>query len=396
MTENLLLLILAVFGLAVLLRVEFFFYILYLLFGVYFLAQVWTRRSMRQLTHTRTFTRRVFLGEKIEVELEITNGGLLPVPWLKVNETLPIELTFPSFYRRVASLAPHEHLVLRYEMDGRRRGCYRLGPLRLKTGDIFGIGDLEVREPDSQADNLTIYPEIVPLRKLGLPSHTPFGTLRSKERIFEDPTRITGVRDYYSGDSLRRIDWKTSASVGRLQVKLYEPAISLETAVYLNLNKDEYRGGSWRQATELAIVVAASLATHLVEERQAVGLCTNGVDPLNGEGDALALPVRKGRPHLMSVLDVLARVQAGITDPFVGLLRRQSIDLPWGSTAVAITSAESEELFPSLIQMQRRGFNVVLILVAPTASFRSTRARARQLDIQAYRITRREEMDVWQ
>ena len=98
----------------------------------------------------------------------------------------------------------------------------------------------------------------------------------------------------------------------------------------------------------------------------------------------------------MSVLDVLARVQAGITDPFVGLLRRQSIDLPWGSTAVAITSAESEELFPSLIQMQRRGFNVVLILVAPTASFRSTRARARQLDIQAYRITRREEMDVWQ
>jgi len=354
MTENLLLLILAVFALAVLLRVEFFFYILYLLFGVYFLAQVWTRRSMHQLAHTRTFTRRVFLGEKIEVELEITNGGLLPIPWLKVNETLPIELTSPSFYRRVASLAPHEHLVLRYEMSGRRRGCYRLGPLRLNTGDIFGIGHLEVREPDSQADNLTVYPEIVPLRKLGLPSHTPFGTLPSKDRIFEDPTRIMGVRDYCLGDSLRRIDWKTSASVGRLQVKQYEPAISLETAVYLNLNKDEYRGGSWRQATELAIVVAASLATHLVEERQSVGLCTNGVDPLNGESDALALPVRKGRPHLMSILDVLARVQAGATDPFVGLLRQQSIDLPWGSTAVAITSAESEDLLPSLIQMQRR------------------------------------------
>ena len=396
MTENLLLLILAVFGLAVLLRVEFFFYILYLLFGVYFLAQVWTRRTLSQLTHTRAFTRRVFLGEKVPVELEIVNGSFLPIPWLKVSESLPIELRSPSSYRHVASLAPHEHLMLRYELEGRRRGYYRLGPLYLSTGDVFGIGGSEAREQDSQMDRLTVYPEIIPLRKVGLPSHTPFGTLPSKERIFEDPTRVIGVRDYLTGDSLRHIDWKTSAATGRLQVKQYEPAISLETAIYLNLNLNEYRGPTRRQSAELAIVVAASLASHLVEERQAVGLNTNGRDPLAGEDDTAALPVRKGRAHLMSILDVLARVQTEPTYPFLSLLRQRSLDLPWGSTAIAITSEESEGLFPSLIQMQRRGFNVVLILVAPRTSFRPTQERARQLGIQAYRITRRRDMDVWQ
>lgn len=396
MTETLLLLILAVFGLAVLLRVEFFFYILYLLFGVYFLARAWTSRNLGRLAYKRVFSRRVFLGERIPVELQIANGGLLPIPWLKVSESLPIELKSPASYRQVTSLAPRERVVLRYELNGRQRGYYRLGPLYLSTGDVLGIGDSETRERDSHADHLTVYPEIVPLHKLGLPSHTPFGTLHSKDRIFEDPTRITGVRDYFPGDSFRHINWKTSASTGKLQVKQYEPAISLETAIYLNLNKGEFQQGGWRRATELAIVVAASIAAHLAEERQAVGLRTNGRDPLAVQDGTIGLPVRKGRAHLMGILDILARVQAGPGCPFVGLLRRESLDLPWGSTAVAITSRESEELFPSLIQMQRRGFNVVLILVAPDRAFRSTRARARQLGIQAYRITRREDMSVWQ
>jgi len=38
---------------------------------------------------------------------------------------------------------------------------------------------------------------------------------------------------------------------------------------------------------------------------------------------------------------------------------------------------------------------VVLILVAPTSPFQLTQERAHRLGIQAYRITRREDMDVW-
>ena len=396
MTSDLLLLIMVVFGIAILLRVEFFFYILYLLFGVYLLGRLWARRAVRQLAHARIYTDRIFLGESVAVELEIVNRGLVPIPWLRISERLPIELASPGFYRRVESLGPRERLLLRYELDGRRRGYYRLGPLYWSSGDVFGIGELEAKEQDTRADHLIVYPEIIPLHKLGLPSHTPFGSLPSKERIFEDPTRVMGVRDYLSGDSLRHVDWKTSAATGRLQVKQYQPAISLETTIYLNLNEDAYYYKDRRSATELAIVVAASLANHLVARQQSVGLVTNGRDPLSSSEGDTALPARHGRDHLMSVLDVLARVESRSTGPFAGLLRRESAGLPWGSTTVAITPTETEDLFPSLIQMQRRGFNVVLVLVAPTVPFRSVQQRAKRLHMQAYRITRREELDVWQ
>lgn len=396
MTKDLLLLILAVFGIAVLLRVEFFFYVLYLLFGVYVLAQIWSRRALRQFSFARRYANRVFRGETVEVELEVVNRGLLPLPWVRINERLPIELASPAYYRRVETLGPHGRLSLRYGLEGRRRGYYRLGPLYWSTGDVLGIGELEAREDAAQADYLIVYPDILPLRELGLPSHTPFGSMASKSRVFEDPTRVIGVREYCAGDSLRRIDWKTSAYVGRLQVKQYQPAISLEATIYLNLNRDDYGQRDWRQATELGIVAAASVANHLVEQRQSAGLVTNGRDPLTGSEGDTSLPSGRGRNHLMSLLDVLARVQSVETTPFAGLLHRESAALPWGATTIAITPTETEGLFPSLIEMQRRGFNVVLILTAPTVPFRSIRERARQLRIQAYRITRRRDLDVWQ
>ena len=54
------------------------------------------------------------------------------------------------------------------------------------------------------------------LTSLSLPSHSPLGTLRHTQPIFEDPSRVTGKRDYISGDSLRRVDWKATAATGRL------------------------------------------------------------------------------------------------------------------------------------------------------------------------------------
>ena len=91
------------------------------------------------------------------------------------------------------------------------------------------------------------------------------------------------------------MDWKTSARIGPLQVRRYEPAIALETAIFLNLDAGDYHQPERHHATELGIIIAASIAVHLVEKRQAVGLLTNGYDPL--AEDPLAgsfLPLRKG------------------------------------------------------------------------------------------------------
>ena len=391
----LLLFVLGVFALAVVLRVEFFFYVLYLFFGLYLLGQTWVRRGIRQVVHRRRYVDRAFFEEEIPVEVEVWNNGWLPLPWLRVDDSLPIELHTPPFARRVVSLLPHERVTLAYTLIGRHRGYYHIGPLHLALGDPFGVHEVSTFEEEVASDGLVVYPKILPLRDLGLPSQMPQGTLVTKQRIFEDPTRITGVRDYQAGDSLKRINWRTSAAVGRLQVKRYQPAISIETSIFLNLDEEDYSLRHRRQATELGITVAASIAVHLGERRQAVGLSTNGVDPKTDEVRPISIRLRRGRAHVLQILDILARIRVAQGVSFMTLLQQQSIDLPWGCTAFVVTSTETADLLPSLLLLERRGFNVVLILVDPQTPFRSTKLRAERIGIEVYRVTQERDLDVW-
>ena len=188
------------------------------------------------------------------------------------------------------------------------------------------------------------------------------GTLRHHQPIFEDPSRTMGKRDYVTGDSLRRVDWKASASTGRLQVKQFEPSMALTTAILLNLNQEEYGRQARIDAVEFAIVVAASLANWVVSKKQTVGLITNGTDPLADKRPFQPLLPRKGRNHLMRILDILARVQHIQEGPFVSLLQEATLHLAWGTTLILITGQADEALFGEIFRLRQSGYSVVLIL----------------------------------
>jgi uncharacterized protein (DUF58 family) len=378
-------------------KVDFFFYLLYALFGVYFFGRLWARRSLVAVNLERQHDRRVFLGEAFTVGVDVRNQSWLPVLWMRLSDAIPADLTPGAIFRRVISLKPHEHLHLTYSLRGRHRGYYPIGPFTTLGGDLLGTATYEFRQAED--DFVIVYPKIVPLSDLGFPSQSPFGTLPSRERLFEDPTRIRGVHNYQPGDPLKRMDWKTSARVGTLQVRRYEPSIALETAIFLNLRGDDYPQRYRREAPELGIVVTASVAVHLVEKRQAVGLFTNGRDPLaTGPRVMPSLPLRKGREHLIHILDLLARIEVSPEDEaasFFAVLSRKSQGLPWGSTVVIVTAREEEGLLNALLALRRRGLGVILALTCPDRDFRLTAQRADQIGVQALRIWSEQDMDVW-
>lgn len=384
-------------------RVDVFFHLLYALSGIYILGRLWARRAVESVALERVHDRRAFLDQEVVVEVRIRNRSWLPALWIRVHDTVPAALAPGSVFRQVISLLPRERLRLTYTVKGRRRGYYRLGPLIGEGGDLLG----SARYSTEQAGDgwLIVYPKIVALHDIRFPSQSPFGTLPSQNRIFEDPSRVRGVRDYVPGDSLRRIDWKTSARVAALQVRRLEPVISLETAIFLNLCAADYPQKSRQEASELGIVVAASVAVHLGNKRQAVALATNGCDPLQtdepGAGQPPsppALPLRRGRQHVMHVLDLLARVELGSHEaapPFLDLLNRKSLLLPWGSTALVVTSRDVEGLMDTLLVLRRRGLLVVLVLTCPDPTFRTTAARAETSGIRCLEICSEQDMDPW-
>jgi len=391
--RNLLLFVLGMFLIAIAFRVDHFFYLIYLFFGVYFLSRLWTDRVVRAISCQREFQNRAFPGERVPVKLRIRNQGLLPASWLRLHESLPLELKTPNFFRCVTSLLPHEEVTLAYELEARRRGYYSIGPLLIGSGDPFGVAASSREGPN--VDALTVYPRIVSLKDLGLPAQTPFGVIPTRQRIYEDPTRIVGVREYQSGDSMRRIHWTATAATGALQVKRFEPAISIESQIILNLNRDEYTLHRAATATELGIVTAASIAHHLVEKRQTVGLSCNGIDPLADPSQAIVLPPRKGREQLMHILDVLARVQTSKGRPFSDLLRQTGLHLTWGGTGIVICAHADDQLFDNMLLLKRSGFHLVLVVLDPKEPFRGIRERALQAGIRAYQVWEERDLDVW-
>lgn len=384
--------LLLLFLVAALLRVDFYFTIAYLFFGAYLLARLWTGRALRHVSIRREFVDRAFNGDDVPVRVTLHNTGALPVTWLHVKESLPVDLGVPGQQSRVFSLNPREQQHLSYTLRCRKRGVYTLGPLTARTGDLFGL--IEPAVAQAEPDRIIVYPRIVPLGRLGLPTRSPLAILPERTPLFEDPARVIGVRAYNPGDSLRRIHWTASASAGQLLVKNYQPAIARETFLCLDLNAESYDIRGRHDAIELAVVAAASIANYIiVHERQPVGLTAQATDGLTGEPGNFFLSARPERAHLMSVLEALARVQTAQAGRFPEFLRQQRLHLAWGTTLVVITGRESSGLMDTLAQLRQAGFPVALILVQVGRPAVETQRRAALLHMPLYQLWRERDLE---
>ena len=311
---NLIPILVGLFLLAALLRIDTYFSLVYLLAVAYLLGRAWSRQSVRQLRTERRLVSRAFPGEKIAVELRVRNDGWLPVPWVEMHDSLPVDMITPPYFRRVLSLLPHQERRFSYDLAAGKRGYYAIGPMMWRTGDLLGFSPQQVGE--HSPETIIVYPRVVPLQKLGLPTRSPLASLPAPAPLFEDPTRIIGVRDYQTGDSPRRIHWTASAGAGRLLVKRYQPAIARDTLICLDMDQSSYAFQRLYAASELAVITAASLANHIVlRENLAVGLSVLAMDPLQDKVTRLSVAARRGRDSLMGILEILARAQTYLREP---------------------------------------------------------------------------------
>ena len=123
---------------------------------------------------------------------------------------------------QLASLALRGRKTVHYQLRCNMRGYYQIGPLVLETGDLFGLH--RRWRVLTHPHFVLVYPEVVPLEGYGLASRRPIGEVRMVHRLYEDPTRIAGVRAYQAGDPLNRVHWRATARTGQLHSKVYEPS----------------------------------------------------------------------------------------------------------------------------------------------------------------------------
>ena len=338
-------------------------------------AWLWNRWSLRGVEYTRELTvGRTFAGERVSVSVTVTNRKALPVPWLRVDDSFPGGLVLigrdlkPSgsanqpFLRYLASLGPYERIRWRYDIDCPQRGFYFLGPVQIHSGDMLGF--FARRQPLRLQTRLIVYPRVRPLPELGFPNKNPFGEKGTRRHIVEDPSRTVGVREYHPEDSIKRVHWKASARHGELQVKVYQPIVTQQLVVFLNVASFAQPWlGIMPERQEQAISVAASIAYHATEQRFAIGLIANGSVPHSDQ----SIKVLPGRApdQLMRILEALAAVTGFATTSIEDLLGAESPRLALGATLVVVTTVVSERLLAQMVRLQDAGRRLALVSMDP-------------------------------
>ena len=388
---------------ALLFKGPFIYFMFYLLLLVWLIPPMLLRSSEKHLRITREIeTDAVFFGERMKVKIKVQNASRFPLVWLKIREACPRQIgpKMRSSVSWVVSLKPGETKTLEYHIFGGKRGAYVIGPIKLELGDIFG---LYKRELELQLfDFVTVYPKVVPIEELGLTSTQPIGNLKHPQKIYEDPLKIAGLRDYKPGDSPKHISWKATARQEKLMVREYEATMTLDTMILVDLDSRDYVSATYENAKELAISVAASITAHLTRKRQAIGLATNGVPmaEASAHSDTRILddePLENIMPKKgqgRQFLEILSRIEGTSSgESFVGLCQRMKAKLPWGTTVVMIVPRDTDELMRFAQSLIESGFKVVIITVQ-SAKFRENLGRSTTSSLILYQIREEAEMSV--
>jgi uncharacterized protein (DUF58 family) len=249
-------------------------------------------------------------------------------------------------------------------MKCQQRGSFIFGPTYVSSGDLFGFFRrvMDIRK----LDYLHVYPRLVPLDDLGIPSQQFFGDIRLRRHLFQDPVLTAGVRDYTYGDSLKRIHWKSSARLRKLQTKVYEPTTTVDISIFLDVRtlKAPYWGSSV-QLQELGIIAAASIAQHALNSGFRVGLNINQITRFSR--GLVRVPHSQHPEQLVRILEALAQVHQIETTPIVRFIRQEAGNLPWGSTLTVISAQPDDELLATLLDLRRVGRSVALVKVGGEA-----------------------------
>jgi uncharacterized protein (DUF58 family) len=272
------------------------FLLLALLISTFLISGVFSRLGLYRLELTFTLPEHVAAKQPIVARVSVRNGKSWMSSFsihLKAESATMMPL--PLYYPVIAAGATHEISVsVRFP----HRGLYRDNRFFFSTSFPFGF--TERRLPVPLGGEIVVYPSIEPkpewedlLRKLE-------GELSAHRRGRGDDFYL--LRPYEHGESARRVDWKSTAHTGSLQVREYTQLEDPVVQLTLDL---ERQGEDFDHWFEDAIEGCAFLAWNLSQRGARIRLRTQRVDLRTpGDGDvytilkylALVEPLAPGSP----------------------------------------------------------------------------------------------------
>ena len=337
----------------------------------------------------------VTVGVTVGVGMKITNKSGYWIPWMLIDDKVakrytklpPIALNLLVATVQLFSFSPKRTILHRYALQTQRRGYYQLGPTLLETGDLLGLH--RSFRIANQPSYLTVLPKLTVLEGIEVSSRRPMGEMKVEDRVLEDPTLMTGLREYRAGDPINRVHWTATARTGTLHTRVFQPTCVQGAMLLLDMHESTNPQKHEPVRTDLAVSAAASIAHWLYQNAEPFGLVSNGRDAaermreLNKKGlysdrtaataniemrsqsdrlNPVVLGANRTPEHFAEIHRMLARLERTDGLKLDQLLIETESRLPKLLSLIAIVQRVDEAGLLALEMMRRRGYALTVML----------------------------------
>jgi len=334
------------------------------------------------LTAQRVVSRdRLQVGSELQIDLTLRNDGP-NLDLLEVVDLLPPEFRLESGTNQaVVPLAPGETFAFSCIVRPALKGEYSLGPVRARAIDPLGLGAEDATVPVTT--RVLVAPPLEDMR------HVRFAPRRTRPWFGQIPSKRPGlgsefwaVREYASGDELRRINWKATARLDRPLTNEYVGERSGDVVIVLDARQESFVGTRLDNPVEHGVRAALGIADHVLSARNRAGLVVarNVLDRV--------LPAF-GRKQLFRILEALVRVGTGGQWPFSHVARIVSRYFPTDAHVVLISPLADFTALQATIGLKAQGYDVLVVSPSPLDIQRALVPKSDAQNL-AYRILREE------
>ena len=365
-------------------------------------------RGLRGIVVIRRFEReRVVCGDQVDLVLTVRNRDPLPIPWLRLAESLPVELELRladgvelpgsaetsiggrAELRNGWSLAPYRRVTRHVRLVSGHRGAYRFDEVHVAAGDLLGRTIAE--EDRSMPVSLIVRPRLVATMALDA-RHDWQGERATRTGRIDDPSRFAGVRPYAAGDPVRRLHWRATARLGQPVVKRFDPARERDVVIVLDIDTRAEDGrrptaaGREHEADllEELCIIAASLARRFEHDGAACGLAAAS---FSGSARRIVFAAPSGAPGQSGHIgDLLARLGPYPSATFGALLGGMAQLVRPGTQLVVLTVRDPRPWLATARRLARSGFAVEVLSVGDAAAEHARAVRQVGVSARAVRL----------
>jgi uncharacterized protein (DUF58 family) len=270
-----------------------------LLVGVLVVAwDAWRLRTEPPPVATRTIPERAFVGQDVEVGIELANRSARDIA-IEVLDEPAEDLCREEPLLRAAPVRAGGRSQLSYQARPERRGTRPFGSIVTLTESPLGL--LRRRTIHDAPAVLRVFPHAAQILREGL--HDPFGRLLQSGsktvRRRGEGMDLESLRDYVEGDDPRRIHWAASARRGRPVVRVNQHESN--HAVMLVVDTSRLMGvhADGRSKLDHAVDAAIALGLAALAHGDRVGVAA-----FDARVHTL-LPPRASRRQFASIVDSL-------------------------------------------------------------------------------------------